>query len=273
MSAAGGDVAVALDGVTVRFDGVAVLADLDWEVRAGERWVVVGPNGAGKTTVLRLAALRQHPTAGTVEVLGGRLGRCDVRELRRRIAYASTALAATLDARMTAAEVVMTGEHAALAPWWHTYDEADRERARGLLDRVGCARLADHRLPTLSAGELQRVLLARALVRDPDLLLLDEPTAGLDIAGREELVGYLGDLAADVRTPPVVMVTHHLEEVPPGFTHALALRAGTVVASGPIGDVLVDEVLTACFGLPLRVEAAEGRFTARATPAGGRAPQ
>jgi len=255
--------AIRMTGLSVTIDGTPILLRLDWEVRPEERWVLVGPNGAGKTTLLRIAALRQHPTTGTVEVVGETLGRCEVHTVRRRIAYTSAAVAPTLEQRMTATEVVMTGRNAALAPWWHRYDADDRARALALLDRFGCAALADHRLPTLSAGEQQRVLLARALACDPGLVLLDEPTAGLDIAGREELVRYLGSLATDPRTPPVVMVTHHLEEVAPGFTHALALQAGAVLAAGPIGEVLTDDVLSECYGLALRIEAGDGRFFAR----------
>ena len=255
--------AIRLSGLSVTIDGTPIIRTLDWEVARDQRWVLVGPNGAGKTTLLRIAALRQHPSTGTVEVVGETLGRCEVHTVRKRIAYTSAAVVPTLEARMTAAQVVMTGRNAALAPWWHHYDADDRARALALLERFGAAALADHRLPTLSAGEQQRVLLARALACEPELLLLDEPTAGLDIAGREELVRYLGALATDRGTPPVVMVTHHLEEVAPGFTHALALRAGTVVAAGPIEEVLVDDVLSECYGLALRIEAGDGRFFAR----------
>jgi len=263
-----GGPALRLTGVSVTIDGSRLLHPLDWTVEREERWVLVGPNGAGKTTLLRIAALRQHPSTGTVEVVGETLGRCEVHAVRRRIAYTSAAVVPTLEPRMTAAQVVMTGTHAALAPWWHHYDDGDRARAQGLLERFGCGALADHRLPTLSAGEQQRVLLARALACEPELLLLDEPTAGLDIAGREELVASLTGVATDPTAPPVVMVTHHLEEVAPGFTHALALRAGAVVAAGPIAEVLVDDVLSECYGLPLRVEGDAGRYFARplATP-------
>jgi iron complex transport system ATP-binding protein len=252
-----------LSGVTLRHDGEVVLRRVDWEVAGGQRWVVVGPNGAGKTTVLRIAALYQHPTSGSVEVLGQTLGRCDVRSLRRRIALSSPALADRLAAPISALEVVMTGRDAALAPWWHIYGEADWDRAERLLDRFGCRHLADHPFATLSAGERQRVLLARTLVGDPGLVLLDEPTAGLDIAGREQLVGDLANLAHDPAAPPVVLVTHHLEEVPPGFTHALVLRSGAVVARGPLADTLRDAVLSEAFGIALSVEEDGGRFTAR----------
>ena len=252
-----------LDEVHLRIGSSHVLRGVSLRVEATDRWVVLGANGAGKTTLLRIAALYQHPSSGTVEVLGQRLGRCDVRVLRERIAFTSPAIAAALEPRMTATEVVMTAKYAALAPWWHHYDVADRSRAVALLDRFGCRPLADHGFPTLSAGERQRVLLARALMRDPELVLLDEPMAGLDIGGREQLLGDLADLAAAPAAAPVVLVTHHLEEIPPGFTHALVLRDGETIASGPIVDTLTDAVLTECFGVSLRVEHAADRFTAR----------
>jgi len=255
--------ALRLTDVSLRLDGLTVLDHVDWAVRPGERWAVLGANGAGKTTLLRVAALYQHPTSGTVDVLGERLGRCDVRRLRTRIAFSSAALAAALEPRMTALETVMTAKHAALAPWWHAYGDADRERARELLDRFGCADLAAHRFPTLSAGERQRVLLARTLMSRPGLVLLDEPTAGLDVGGREQLVADLAALAADADGPPVVLVTHHLEEIPPGFGHALVLAGGRVVRSGPTDDALVDDVLSAAFGVVLHVERSGGRFAAR----------
>lgn len=253
-----------LRDLVLRFDDTVVLDDVSWSVGAHERWVLVGPNGAGKTSLLRIAALVQHPTEGSVTVLGNVLGRCDVRTVRASIAFSSPALAAALEPRMSAAEVVMTGRYAALAPWWHRYTAADRSRASELLERFGCSELAEHGFATLSAGERQRVLLARTLVNDPGVVLLDEPTAGLDLGGREQLVGDLASLARDPGAPPVALVTHHLEEIPPGFTHALALRAGRVVASGPIGDVVTSDVLSECFGLPLVVDADDaGRYAAR----------
>jgi iron complex transport system ATP-binding protein len=244
-------------------DGTTVLDGVDWEVGSDERWVVLGANGSGKTSLLRIAALVQHPSTGTVEVLGERLGRTDVRSLRTRIAFSSPALAARLEPRMTALEVVMTGIYAALAPWWHRYTEADRDLARRLLAEWRCATLADHAFPTLSAGEQQRVLLARTLVTEPGIVLLDEPTAGLDIGGREELVADLGSWAGDPSRPPLVVVTHHLEEVPTGITHALVLRAGRVLATGPIDAVVTDEVLSAAFGLDLVVDRRDGRYAVR----------
>jgi iron complex transport system ATP-binding protein len=250
--------------VIVRLDDSTVLDDVSWTVERDERWVVLGANGAGKTTLLRVAALRLHPTSGDVEVLGRRLGRVDVRALRAHVAYSSPALATALEPRMTAEEVVMTGVHADLAPWWHRYGPADRGAAGVLLARFGCGALADHRFSTLSAGERQRVLLARTLVGSPGLVLLDEPTAGLDVGGREQLVGDLTRLAADPAAPPVVLVTHHLEEIPPGFTHALALRDGRVLAAGPLEGTLDDALLSECFGIGLRAtRARDGRYTAR----------
>jgi iron complex transport system ATP-binding protein len=240
-----------------------VLEGISWRVEAAERWVVLGANGAGKTSLLRIAALYEHPSTGTVEVLGNVLGRCDVRALRERVAFSSPALAAKLEPGMTAEEVVTTARHADLAPWWHPVTAADGRRARALLADLGCGALARHPWPTLSAGERQRVLLARTMMNEPGIVLLDEPTAGLDVGGREQLVADLGRLAADGSSPPVVLVTHHLEEVPPGFTHALVLAGGRVLAAGPIAETLCDQVLSDAFGLPLRVERSNGRYSAR----------
>jgi iron complex transport system ATP-binding protein len=244
-------------------DGARILDGISWDVNTAERWVVLGPNGAGKTSLFRVAALYQHPSSGTVDVLGHRLGRTDVRTLRERIAFSSPALAARLEPSMTALEVVMTARYAALAPWWHQYTDVDRERAFTLLREWRCDALADHRFPTLSAGERQRVLLARSLMNDPGIVLLDEPTAGLDVGGREELIGDLASWARDASRPPLVLVTHHLEEVPPGFTHALVLKNGRVCASGPIGETVTSEILSNAFELALVVEHRAGRFTAR----------
>jgi len=254
---------IALADVALVRDGVLILDAVTWNVEEHQRWVVLGPNGAGKTSLLRIAALVLPPTRGSVRVIGQTLGRCDVRGVRSRIGFAGSTVAASLESSMTALEVVMTGIHAALAPWWHTYTEEDRAHALDLLGRFDSAHLASHGFTTLSSGERQRVLLARTLVRDPQLVLLDEPTAGLDVGGREQLVADLATLASDATSPPVVLVTHHLEEIPPGFTHALTLRAGQVLASGKIADVLDDTVLSETFGLPLRAERADGRWAAR----------
>jgi iron complex transport system ATP-binding protein len=248
--------------VTLDLDGARILDGIDWEVAGPDRWVVLGANGAGKTTLLRVAALYQHPSAGTVDVLGQRLGHTDVRTLRERVAFSSPALAARLEPSMTALEVVMTARYAALAPWWHRYTDADRARALALLGEWRCDALASHAFPTLSAGERQRVLLARTLMNEPGIVLLDEPTAGLDVGGREELVADLASWAADRSRPPMVLVTHHLEEVPPSFTHALVLKGGRVLASGAIAETITSEVLTDAFGLPLCVTESGGRYNA-----------
>jgi iron complex transport system ATP-binding protein len=249
---------------SVRFvrDDRAILDGIDWEVRAGERWVVLGPNGSGKTTLVRIASLYEHPTDGEVEVLGGKLGRVDVRRHRRLVGLASMALADQLRPSLSALDVVMCAKNGALEPWWHTYDDEDRQQARALLGRLGVEHLADHALGTCSSGERQRILLARTLMTDPGLLLLDEPTAGLDLGGREDLVATLDHLAADPASPPVVLVTHHLEEIPQRFDRALLLRDGRVVASGPIEEVLRADRLSACFGIPLAVSRNGGRWQA-----------
>ena len=260
-----------LRGVSRTIDGTNVLRGIDWEVHTGQRWVVLGPNGSGKTTLIRIATMWEHPSAGTVELLGQRLGRTDVRRLRARVGFTSAAMADMLRPSLTAAEVVMTAKHAALEPWWHTYDNEDAVRALAALARVGCRDRADQRFGTLSSGERQRVLLARAMAADPEVIVLDEPNAGLDLSGREELVLTLQDLATDPATPPLVLVTHHADEIPDGFTHVLLLRAGSVLAAGPISETLTSTALSECFGLALGLERHHGRWTAWARRSRGQA--
>lgn len=259
----GPDPVLVLDDVTVRTpDGTTILDGVTWRVRRGERWVVLGRNGSGKTTLLRVASLYLHPTRGDVTVLGERLGRTDVRRLRPRIGLASSAMADLLRPTLTTRDVVMTARHGALEPWWHSYTSADRDRADDLLDRMGCGDL-DHRLfGSLSSGERQRVQLARTLMADPELLLLDEPTAGLDLGGREELVLRLRDLAADLAMPPVVLVTHHVDEIPARFTHVLLLSDGAIVAAGPLEETLTAETVSMCFGVAVQLERRGGRWSA-----------
>ena len=201
---------------------------------------MLGPNGSGKTTMLRIASLWLHPSSGEVHVLGEQLGRCDVRTLRTRIGVASQAFADLLRADVAVIDAVVSAKNAALETWWHQYDADDVERGREVLRTMGIDHLADRRFGTLSSGERQRVQLARTLYAEPGLLLLDEPTAGLDLGSREDLLLRLGHLADDPATPATVLVTHHVEEIPPGWTHALLLREGSVVAAGPL-----DETLTA----------------------------
>jgi iron complex transport system ATP-binding protein len=252
-----------LRGVTVIRSGSRIVDGVDWRVEAGERWAVVGPNGAGKSTVLAVASTRLWPSLGSVGVLGEEVGRVDARRLRRRIGDAGAALAERFDPSLAATDVVVSAATGALAPWWDAYSDADRDRARELLGLVGVERLADRTFGTLSTGERQRVLLARTLMPDPDLLLLDEPAAGLDLGAREDLVDRLAALAAQPRPAAIVLVTHHLEEVPPGFDRALLLAHGRVVAQGPIDDVIADGPVSAAYELPLRVRRDEGRFSAR----------
>ena len=256
---------VALAGVRFVRDGKTILDGIDWRVRSEERWVVLGPNGSGKTSLCQITSFYLHPSAGSVVVLGGELGRVDVRALRRRIGLTSAALAAMMPPKLTAEQLVVAGKHAALAHWWHTYDETDWTRAHHNLARVGCLDQAGQRFGTLSSGERQRVLLARALMTDPGLLVLDEPTAGLDLAGREQLIQTLAGLARDRAAPPLIVVTHHVDEIPPGFTHALLLASGRIAAAGPVAQVLTRDRLSACFGLALDVEHRHGRWRAWAT--------
>ena len=253
---------VRLSGVSVRRAGRTILGPLDWTVAAGERWVVIGPNGSGKTTLVQVASTNLWPTTGAVEVLGATIGRVDARELRRRIGYASAIQEPAFDPSLTARDVVMTARHGALAPWWHPFDAADRIRAEALLDQLGVAALADRDVGSLSTGERRRVQIARSLMPDPDLLILDEPAAGLDVGARETLVRDLGRLAAADRPAAIVLVTHHVEEVPAGFAHALVLGAGRVAAAGAIGAVLRGPAPAAAFGVPLRIDRRAGRFRA-----------
>jgi iron complex transport system ATP-binding protein len=256
---------VRLQAVRVVRDGVPILHGIDWEVRASERWALIGPNGAGKTTLLQVAGMRLLPTLGTVEVLGETYGRTDARALRRRVAFVSGALLRAFRPTITAHDMVLTGRFAALETWWHDYDDDDHARADQLLREAGIPALTGRTFEVLSEGERQEVLLCRALMGQPELLLLDEPAAGLDLANRERLVTRLAALAADPGTPPLVLVTHHLEEIPPGITHAALLRAGRLVAAGPAEEVLTSEVVSDCYGLPVTVEWAGGRITARAS--------
>jgi iron complex transport system ATP-binding protein len=251
-----------LRGVSVIRSGRPILDGLDWTVRAGERWAIIGPNGSGKTTLLQVASTYLWPSRGSVRVLGAEIGNVDARELRRAIGYVSPALAAQIDNDLAAADVVMTARHAALAPWWHTFSDEDRLRALSLLEVMGCRQLAGRTFGTLSSGERQRVLIARTLMTQPDLLLLDEPAAGLDLGAREALIGRLTDLATAAAPAAIVLVTHHVEEIPTGFTHALVLAGGRAIAAGRIREALASGILSEAYGLPLQVDAGNGRFRA-----------
>lgn len=251
-----------LEGVHRTTDGVEILRGIDWRIDPGQHWVVLGPNGCGKTTLVRIASMWLHPSQGEVRVLGERLGRTDVRTLRRRVGFASASMSDLLRGDLTVRDVVMTARNAALEPWWHTYDEQDHESARAALARVGIGHLEERRFGACSSGERQRVLVARALSTEPGLVLLDEPTAALDLAGREQFVRMLTELAGDPATPPMALVTHHVEEIPAGFTHALLVRDGRTLAQGPLDEVLTSELLSTCFDLPLTLERTRGRYVA-----------
>ena len=252
-----------LGGVEVRRGGRLILGPLDWDVKRGDRWVVIGPNGSGKTTLAHVASTYLWPSRGRVEVLGEAIGSVDARELRRRVGYTGSALERDIDPAISALDVVVTARHAALAPWWHTFTDDDRARAADQLADVGAGELADRPFGVLSTGERRRVLIARALMPGPELLILDEPAASLDLGARELLVRDLGTLAAMPRPAAIALVTHHVEEIPGGFDRALLLSRGRVVAAGPIRDVVTSTNLTVAFEMPIVVATADGRIQAR----------
>lgn len=252
--------------VSVVREGRALVDDVSWSVKEGERWVILGPNGAGKTTLLNLASSYLFPSTGTATVLGDRLGSVDVFELRPRIGMAGMALAEKLPRRQSVLETVLTAAYGMTAHWHEQYDAVDEERALAFLDRLGMNDYLDRKFGTLSEGERKRTMIARAMMTDPELLLLDEPAAGLDLGGREDLVRRLGRLARDPYAPSMVMVTHHVEEIAPGFTHVLMIRQGKVLAAGPVETELTSRNLSLCFGLPLVVEQRGDRWSAQGLP-------
>ncbi len=255
-----------LRDVRVVRDNATLLDGITWRVDEGQRWVVLGPNGAGKTTLLQIAAARAHPTSGSAQVLDETLGRVDVFDLRPRIGLTSAALADQIPPREPVLDVVLTGSYAVVGRWRETYDTLDVLRAEAILTAVGALPLMRRPYGTLSEGERKRVQIARALMADPELMLLDEPAAGLDLGGREDLVARLARIAVDPSAPTMVLVTHHVEEIPPGFTHALLLRAGQVVAAGPLQQALTSDLLSQTFGIALEVSPWGDRWWARAVP-------
>ena len=254
--------ALRLDAVTVVREGQQALDEVDWQVLPGEHWAVLGPNGAGKSTLLQVAAGRLVPTRGTAQVLGEPVPVDD--GVRSRIGLASAALAEWLPRGQTALDLVLAAAYGSIARGTEGYDDADRARALAVLRRLGCGRLADRRYSTLSEGERQRVQVARALSPDPELLLLDEPAAALDLGAREALLRRLTRVLADPGAPATVLVTHRVEELPVGMTHALLLAGGRVRAAGPVAEVLTGPALSSAFGFPLRVVADRGRWSAHA---------
>lgn len=241
----------------------ALLSHVTWKVEMDERWVIIGPNGAGKTTLMRLAAAEEFPSSGVIWLLGEQIGRTDMRDLRAMIGMSSAALASRIPEDEKVSDLVVSAGYAILGRWREEYNEDDAQRTIDVLTQVGAAHLAERSWGTLSEGERKRVLIARSLMANPELLLLDEPSAGMDLGGREDLVSYLGQLALDPDAPAIVMVTHHVEEIPYGFTHALLLDQGGVVAQGLINEVLTSENLSKTFQQPIRVDQLDGRFFAR----------
>ncbi|GAC56183.1 putative ABC transporter ATP-binding protein [Gordonia hirsuta DSM 44140 = NBRC 16056] len=256
--------------VTLVRDGKTLVGPVDWQVELDERWVIIGPNGAGKTSLLRMAAAMEHPSSGTAFVLGERLGRTDLRDLTTRIGMVSSALAARIPGDEVVADLVISAGYSVLGRWREEYDQFDRDRATDVLESMGAEHLADRTFGTLSEGERKRVLIARGLMTDPELLLLDEPAAGLDLGGREELVNRLSLLAQDPDAPAMVLITHHVEEVPPGFTNAMLLSEGEVIAQGALEQTLTAQNLTTTFRQAIALTHDDGRYFARrARQAGG----
>lgn len=253
-----------LSGVSVRRGSAHLIDGIDWIVTEGQRWVVLGPNGAGKSTLLQIAATRIHPTDGVAVILDEYLGLTDVFDLRPRIGVVGTGIASAIPARESVFNAVITASWAVTGRWNEDYEEFDIDRAQQLLTQWGIAHLADRTFGTLSDGERKRTQIARALMTDPELLLLDEPTAGLDLGAREQLLSRLSQMAADAGSPATILVTHHVEEIPAGTTHALVLSGGRVLAGGVLTEVLTSEILSAAYATSLTVEQRNGRWSARA---------
>jgi iron complex transport system ATP-binding protein len=250
--------------VSVVREGKEILSNVDWTVEGHQRWVIIGPNGAGKTTLLRIAATQIHPSTGFAQVLDGDFGHVDLHELRTRIGFASNALANRIPLVETVLDAVMTASHGVTGRWSEQYEDIDERRARRVLGEWDLGDFADREFGTLSDGERKRTQIARAVMPDPELLLLDEPVASLDLAAREQTVNLLGQYAVSPYAPAIVMVTHHLEEIPEGFTHAMILVDGQVFASGEIQHVLTSTNISEAFGLNIEVDQFEGRYRARA---------
>ncbi|MGE0217134.1 ABC transporter ATP-binding protein [Mycolicibacterium sp.] len=263
VEAADPDLLIDFAKVSLRRGGRTLVGPVTWSVELDERWVIVGPNGAGKTSLLRIAAAMEYPSSGTAYVLGERLGRVDMAELRARVGLSSAALAQRVPDDEVVRDLVLSAGYAVLGRWREQYDDVDYRQAVDMLESVGAEHLLDRTFGTLSEGERKRVLIARSLMTDPELLLLDEPAAGLDLGGREELVARLSDLAEDPDAPALVLVTHHVEEIPPGFSHCLILSEGKVVDAGLLRDVLTAENLSKAFGQSIALDVIDGRYFAR----------
>jgi iron complex transport system ATP-binding protein len=258
-------IVLAMSGVTVTRGQRTILGPIDFQVRSGERWVILGPNGAGKSTLMNILATRIFPTSGIVKILEQEMGRVDLFELRTRIGVCATLTSEDIPDDEFVRDVVLTAAYAVIGRWNEDYDLWDESRAIALLTTFGVRDLADRRYYTLSDGEKKRVQIARALMADPELLLLDEPTAGLDLGGREDLLRRFSDFSTDPLSPASIIVTHHIEEIPIGTTHALIIKDGKIAVSGPVGDVITTEHMSAVFGIDIEVNAANGRFFARSS--------
>lgn len=257
------DLLIDFRGVEFIRGGNTLVGPVDWQVELDERWVIVGPNGAGKTTLIRMAAAQEFPSRGVAFVLAERIGKTDMRDLRAAIGLTSSAIASMIPASEKVGDVVVSAGYAVVGRWREQYEDVDYEQALDVLEQVGAMHLIDRAWGTLSDGEKKRVLVARAVMIDPELLIMDEPAAGMDLGGREDLIAYLGDLALDPDAPAMVMITHHLEEIPYGFTHAMLLDEGSVIAQGLIEDVLTSENVSKAYHQPIEVQHDDGRFYAR----------
>ncbi|MGP9724672.1 ABC transporter ATP-binding protein [Corynebacterium sp. AOP40-9SA-29] len=263
------DLVLDLNEVTIVRDGRHVLHPVTWQVEVDERWIIIGPNGAGKTSLLTIAGARQYPSSGTARIVGETLGKTDVRELRTAVGMSSAAVAHQVPGGEKVLDLVISAGYDVMGRWRERYDRGDELRAMEILEQMGALHLGEQTWETLSEGERKRVLIARALMTDPELLLLDEPGAGLDLGGREDLVRMLGELAEDPDAPATVMVTHHVEEIPPGFTHGMILDEGRVVAQGLLEDVMTSENLTRAYHQPISLSFDDGRYFARRARTGG----
>lgn len=263
------DLVLDLREVTIVRDGRHVLHPVTWQVEVDERWIIIGPNGAGKTSLLTIAGARQYPSSGTARIVGEPLGKTDVRELRTAVGMSSAAVAHQVPGGEKVIDLVISAGYDVMGRWRERYDRGDELRAMEILEQMGALHLGEQTWETLSEGERKRVLIARALMTDPELLLLDEPGAGLDLGGREDLVRMLGELAEDPDAPATVMVTHHVEEIPPGFTHGMILDEGRVVAQGLLEDVMTSENLTRAYHQPISLSFDDGRYFARRARTGG----
>jgi len=252
-----------LSKVNLIRDGKSLIRDLNFEVFSGQNWVILGPNGSGKTSLLKIASMFEHPSSGSVTLLEHTLGTSDMRKIRHLVGFTGHGITQLLRPELKTEDVVMTAKHGALEPWWNTYSSEDKLKALSHMEILGINHLAKQRFGTLSSGEKQRALLARSLMSDPKLLLLDEPASGLDLPSREELMQSLSSLVSESLSPPVIMVTHHVEEIPKGFSHILFLKEGSAMESGPINEKLNPENLSKCFDIDLEIRGFNGRWSAQ----------